>query len=70
MGLRDVIRGGGGGGPSIRVGDVDSDPPHGKLPAKFPAQGLQVDYMEVDKATVVWDLGLPTAGDSNGGIKV
>ena len=62
-----VIQGGGAGNPSIWVGDVGDAPPHGKGPGKFPEQDRQVDYGEAAIATVGWELGVTTAGDSDGG---
>ena len=46
------------------------DTPHGQVPGKFPTQGCQEDYREAAEATGGWDLGLPTAGDSNVGGRV
>ena len=59
-GLGGVIQGSGAGGSSIQVRDVGADPPHGKVPGKFPAQGRQSDYREER-----WGLGVPTAGYIN-----
>ena len=48
-GLWGVLQGGGAGGYSIQVGDVGAEPPHGKVPGKFIAQGRQADYGEIAK---------------------
>ena len=69
-GLGDVLQGRGAGSFSIRVRDVDADPPHRKGPVKFPSQGHQPYYGEAAKSTGGWELGLPTDGDSDRGIGV
>ena len=66
MGLGDVLKGGGTSGSSIQVGDVGTDPAHGKGPGKFPAQGRQANYREAVEATVGWELGVTTVGFSDG----
>ena len=65
-GLGCVLQGGGVGGSYIWVGYVADDSPHGKGPGKFPAQGRQEYYGEAAEATGVWEMGVPTAGDSDG----
>ena len=65
-----VFQGGGAGGRPIRVGDVGTDPPHGQVPADISAQSRQADYGETSKATGGWEIGLPNAGDSDGGGRV
>ena len=47
-----------------------ADPPHGKVPGKFPTQGRQEYYREASKVTEVWHLGVPAAGDIDGGSEV
>ena len=69
-GLGDVLQGGGAGGYSIRVRDVGDYPPHGKGPEKFSSQGHQADYREAVKSMGGWELGVPTAGDRDRGIRV
>ena len=46
------------------------DPLNSKGPGKFPAQGRQVDYGESAEMTGGWEMGVPTAGDSDGGSRV
>ena len=60
-GLGGVIKCGGTGGYTIWVGDVGSDPPHGKGPGEFPGQGRLADYKEAEKAMgIYWSWGYPT----------
>ena len=66
-GLGDVVQGGSAGGYFIWVRDVNADPPHRTGPGKLPAQGFQVGNAEADGATGGCGLGVPTAGDSDGG---
>ena len=66
-GLGDVFQGGSAGGYFIQVVDVGADPLHGTGPGKLPAQGFQADNAEADGAMGGCGLGVPTAGDSNGG---
>ena len=61
------FQGGGAGGTHIKVRDVGDKPPHGQIPRVFSAQSLQAIYRETDKAASGWDLGLPIAGDIDGG---
>ena len=68
-GLGGVLQGGGAGSSSIRVRDVGAYPPHGEAPGKFPSQGHQADYSEAAKSMGGWDLGVPTSGDRDGGIR-
>ena len=49
--IGDFLQGSGAGGSPIRVGYMSPDPPHGKGPGKFPAQGFQADYVEAAEAT-------------------
>ena len=60
----------GAGGCFIRVGDVCADPLHGTAPGNFPAQGRQENYRKADKLIREWGIGVPTAGDINGGVRV
>ena len=66
-GLGGVLQCGGAGSSSIQVVDVGAELPHGKGPGDFPAQGRQADYGEAAEAKGGWGLGVPTAGNSNGG---
>ena len=70
MGLGDFFQDSGAGSSFIRVGDVCADPLHGKGPGKFPEQGRQENYGEASKLIREWGIGVPTAGDINGGGRV
>ena len=70
IGLADIFQDSGEGGSFIRVGDVCADPLHGTGPGNFPAQGRQENYGEASKLMREWGIGVPTAGDINGGGRV
>ena len=61
------FQGGSAGGSFIQVGDVSADLPQGTVPGKLLAKGRQADNRKPDKETGGGGLGVPTAGDSNGG---
>ena len=66
-GLGGVFQGVSACGSFIRVGDVGGEPLHGTGPGELPEQGLQGSNGDVAEAMGVWKLGVPTAGDINGG---
>ena len=66
-GIGGAIQGCSAGSSSIWFGDISGEPPHGKVPGKFPAQVRQANYREADKVMEVWQMGVPTAGYKDGG---
>ena len=61
------FQGGRAGGSFIQVGDVYYDPPHWTGPDNIPAQGCHVGNKDTSGETGGCGLGIPTAGDSDGG---
>ena len=49
----------------IQDEDLGDEPPYGTVPGEISAQGRHEDYGEAAKVTVIWDLGVPTSGDSD-----
>ena len=70
MGLGDFFQDRGTGGYFIWVREVCADPLNGTGPGKFPAQGRQENYGEAAKFMRYWGIGVPTAGDINGGGRI
>ena len=67
MGVRDIFQGGGSGGSSLWVGDVDSDPPHGPGPGYFPEKDGPSAQRNTYVAALGWKLGVTPIGGGAGG---
>ena len=62
-----VLLGGRTGGVAFRVKDVGPYPPYGADPGHILAQGRTPDLREEAKAAGGWDMGVYSAGGSDGG---
>ena len=58
------------GGVTVRGGDLVAYPSDGAGHGYLPVQGRATSHWEVDAETGGWELGLPSIGGGNGGIRL
>ena len=54
----------------VSGGDMAANPQDRAVPWYFPTQGRASAHQEAAEETRVWELGIPTIGGGNGGIRI